>query len=93
MLWLKEAHGSGTDLEFPTEDQIQEHMRGQPSEFMVTVYGDGSLTSPTKWWASLGGMGVWIKDWQHEKDISHAAIGQTGSSTRQELSAWLGAGH
>ncbi len=30
---------------------------------MVEVFGDGSYTTPTKWWTAMVGLGVWIKDW------------------------------
>ena len=65
---------------------------------MVEVFGDGSNTYPTKWWAAMGGQGVWIKDWnldgENRQDrkgqhIAEPALGQTSNSTRQELAAWI----
>ena len=53
---------------------------------------------PTKWWAALGGVGVWAPDWnrnavtseaREDKKHSGGALGQTGTSTRQELTAWI----
>ena len=73
-------------------------MVGYDIEHMVQVYGSGSYTTPTKWWAALGGYGVWVPDWnrnaetieaREEKNHSGAALGQTGRSTRQELTAWI----
>ena len=73
-------------------------MEGHPDEFMVEVFGDGSNTTPTKWWAAMGGLGVWIKDWnlegedrqeRKEQHIAERALGQTSNSTRQELTAWI----
>ena len=58
MLKWKQAHGSGRGLEFPSEEQIREQMDGLPNDYYVPIFGDGSLTSPTKWWAALGGYGV-----------------------------------
>ena len=85
-----------TFLDFPVANQIEEAMRGYEPEHMVPIFGDGSYTTPTKWWAALGGYGVWVPSWnrnagvieaREEKSYSGAAIGQTGSSTRQELTA------
>ena len=65
---------------------------------MIQVYGDGSLTTPTNWWAALGGFGAWIPNWnlprqdephRSEQDLSGPTIGQTGTSTRHELMAWV----
>ena len=58
MLMHKQAHGSGVDLDFPDANQIEEAMRGYDPEHMVPFYGDGCYTTPTKWWAALGGYGV-----------------------------------
>jgi len=98
MLEFKGAHGTGIDPDFPTEDQIKDNMQGHDDKFKVEVYGDGSYTTPTKWWAALGGQGAWVKDWnlpgedkesRREEDIANPALGQNGSSTRQELAAWI----
>ena len=48
---------------FPTEQQITEAMEGYADDNKIQVYGDGSLTTPTVWWAALGGFGAWIPDW------------------------------
>ena len=51
-----------------------------------------------EWWAALGGYGVWIPPWhdgqnrveeRSEASYYGPAIGQTGTSTRQELAAWI----
>ena len=98
MLMHKGAHGTGTNPTFPTQNQINENMESQPVDFMVEVYGDGSFTTPTKWWAAMGGYGAWIKGWNQtgeerderkEQDVAAPALGQVGSSTRQELAAWI----
>ena len=96
MLMHKEAHGSGIDLVFPDAAKIDASMTGYDQDHMVDVYGDGSLTTPTKWWVALGGYGVWVPDWNRnaeilkdrmEQNLYGQAIGQTGRSTRQELTA------
>ena len=98
MLYHKKSHGSGVDFNFPTEDEIDEQMKDLPKDYHVPVFGDGSQTTPETWWASLGGSGVWFPDWNKEgekitsrceKDLGIQAIGQRGSSTRQELAGWL----
>ena len=77
ILKFKGAHGAGQNLEYPNADDINQKMEGTESDYMVNIYGDGSLTSPTKWWAALGGFGVWIPDWNepgqdhdHKKEAS-----------------------
>ena len=83
---------------FPTEQEIDEAMEGFSDEYMVPAYGDGSQTTPTNWWAALGGFGAWIPNWnlpgqdephRSEIDIYGPTIGQTGTSTRHELMAWI----
>ena len=73
-------------------------MEGFGEEEEVRIYGDGSVTSPTKWWVALGGYGVWMPAWNkqsedllHRKETSYhgPAIGQTLTSTRMELMAWI----
>ena len=85
-------------LTFPEKQKVHRHMQGWEADYYVNVYGDGSQTDPTNWWAALGGFGVWMPDWnkddcqdQDKKETSTygPAVGQTGSSTRQELMAWL----
>ena len=65
---------------------------------LIQVYGDGSYTTPTKWWAAMGGYGVWMPNWnkkdetieeRNERSCQGPANGQTGSSTRQELMALI----
>ena len=63
MLYHKGAHGTGIDPEFPSKAETHDHMRGHLDDYYVEVYGDGSYTTPTKWWVALGGQGMWIKDW------------------------------
>ena len=72
--------------------------KGLEAYHLVDVFGDGSLTNPTRWWAALGGYGIWIPAWnvqgedrpeRREATYHGPAIGQTGSSTRQELTAWI----
>ena len=67
MLKFKEAHGSGRNLEFPGAEEIETNMQGLPKDYKVNIYGDGSLTSPTLWWAALGGYGVWVPKWTERK--------------------------
>ena len=66
MLKHKGAHGSGVNLTFPGSDEIEANMKGHPSDYKVNIYGDGSFTSPTVWWAALGGFGIWVPKWQPE---------------------------
>ena len=98
MMRHKKGHGAGISPDVPTKQAIQEHMAGQEADYMVPVYGDGSHTSPTKWWAAIGGFGVWIPKWGNgtddddryqEKDLCGPALGQAGSSTRHELMGWM----
>lgn len=98
LLKIKQAPGSGVDLVFPTRAQIQEEMEGHGEDVQVRIYGDGSVTSPTKWWAALGGYGVWMPAWnennqrnpkREEASYHGQAIGQTLTSTRLELIAWV----
>ena len=73
-------------------------MQGFPTDHKVNIYGDGSLTPPTLWWAALGGYGAWVPKWNDGATSTHdreeasyfgRAIGQIGASTRQELMAWI----
>ena len=98
LLKCKQAHGSGVNLGFPTKDQINEAMQGYKDDVMITVFGDGSLTNPTKWWAAIGGFGVWLPEWnlpgqsnpaRMEAAYHGPGLGQTSTPTRQELAAWL----
>jgi hypothetical protein len=93
MLKHKGAFGSGVPARFPNEEEIEDFMARHGLTEPVETYGDGSLTTPTLWWAALGGYGIWFPDWPEtpgqEKGMRGGAIGQTGSSTRQELSAWI----
>ena len=67
-------------------------------DVMITVFGDGRFTSPTTWWAATGGYGVWLPGWnlagqnqpaRNEATYFGPGLGQTSTSTRQELAAWL----
>ena len=73
-------------------------MEGYAGDKKIQVYGDGSLTTPTVWWTALGGFGAWIPDWnvtgqeeahRYEQDLCGPTVGQTGTSTRHELMAWI----
>ena len=50
ILKYKEAHGSGINPDYPTQQDIAITMQGLEDELMVDVFGDGRLTSPTNWW-------------------------------------------
>jgi len=73
LLKCKQAHGSGRNLDFPSQQHIAEAMHGFEDDVMIKVYGDGSLTNPTKWWAALGGL--WCLD---------PSLEQAGGSTTRE---------
>ena len=73
-------------------------MKDYSSDYLVPCFGGGSQTSPTKSWAAIGGYGSWIPRWdlpgkeehaQREQDRYGQALGQGGSSTRQELMGWI----
>ena len=53
-------------LAYPDKQDIQRHMQGCDDNRYVNIYGDGSQTDPTNWWAALGGFGVWMPDWNNE---------------------------
>ena len=98
MMMHKKAHGTGQNPEIPTIDEIEETMQGLSNETYIDIYGDGSYTTPAKWWCALGGTGCWIPDWRKgnqqqtgrgEQSIAASLYGQTGSSTRMELAAWI----
>ena len=87
MLKHKEAHGSGQNLDLPGNQETESNMQGHPSDYKVNIYGDGSYTSPTVWWAALGGFGIWVHkrdagteqstvekghDLQHERQTPHS---------------------
>ena len=63
ILKYKEAHGSGQNPGYPTKQEIESAMEGLEADHVVDVFGDGSLTTPTRWWAALGGYGIWIPAW------------------------------
>ena len=71
----KEDHGSGENLEFLGSEEIEVNMQGHPSEYKVNIYGDGSYTSPTVWWAALGGFGIWVLKWNASIEQSTAETG------------------
>ena len=98
MMKHKQGHGAGENAEFPTKLEIQQNMHGIADDVYVSILGDGSYTTPDKWWCALGGAGCWIPNWnsdkQHhaergEQNLAAPANGQTGSSTRMELAAWI----
>ena len=66
LLKYKMPHGAGINPHFPTKQQIDIQMQGRDEDFFVDIYGDGSLTDPTCWWAALGGFGTWMPNWNHE---------------------------
>ena len=85
MLKHKQAHGAGYMPTFPSEQEIAEAMEGFNDDHMVPAYGDGSQTTPSNWWAALGGYGAWIPNWnlpgqdepqRTEQDICGPTIGQ-----------------
>ena len=59
----KAAHGSGNNPTFPEAEEIKTNMQDYPASYYVNIFGDGSYTSPTIWWAALGGYGVWMPEW------------------------------
>ena len=97
-LMHKKGHGTGIDMEFPKESEIKDNMQGHHEQFYAPMFGDGSQTTPQNYWAALGGSGLWVPDWnaageneeqRREQNLAIPAIGQMGSSTRQELAGWL----
>ena len=46
MLKHKGAHGGGQNLDFPGNEEIEANMQGRPSDYKVSIYGDGSFISP-----------------------------------------------
>ena len=83
MLKHKGAHGSGTNLVFPGRDGIEGNMQGHPSEYKVNIYGDGSFTSPTVWWAALGGFGIWVPKWDTDHEHRTEATGNRQQHEQQ----------
>ena len=81
LLRIKEGHGTGAELTFPGTEEIHTFMDNDDESFMVKAYGDGSLTSPTKQWAALGGMGAWIPQWnvdsQDERNVPVKKVGNS----------------
>lgn len=94
MLRKKGAFSKGSNLAFPSQDEIRKYMDDNGIQEPIDAYGDGSFTTPkVVWWAALGGSGVWFPTWLEiigsGRTICAGAIGQDGSSTRQELAAWI----
>ena len=98
MLMHKGGHGMGQTPEFPNKKEIEEGREGHETDFFVNTYGDGSYTTPTKSWCALGGIGGWVLAWncgeekktcREEQHIAAPVNGQTGSSTRMEVAAWI----
>ena len=75
MLMQKQADGSGEDLNFPDAEQIKEAMEDHAPNHLVTIYGDGSHTTPTKWLAALGCYGVWVPKWNRSAEVIEARGG------------------
>ena len=74
MLKHKAAHGSGSNLDFPDSEEIRDSMTGYPDKYHVEIYGDGSYTTPTIWWAALGGYGVWMPKWPSPEQATQSEI-------------------
>ena len=51
LLRCKQGHGAGINLDFPAKQQIVDEMSDLGESYSVNIYGDGSHTSPTIWWA------------------------------------------
>ena len=94
ILKCKRGHGTGVDLEFPSQQQIDDHMQGVDQNHFVAIYGDGSQTSPTNWRAGLGGFGVWVPGWNNAGEDGVVTDGcGVGRLTRVHLSVgrwWRG---
>ena len=98
MLMHKQGHATGENPTFPTSEDIKSGMQGLARDMYIDIYGDGSYTTLETWWCALGGAGCWIPGWneldqddahRREQNLVVAANGQTGSSTRMELAAWI----
>lgn len=90
MLMHKQAHGSGVDLDSSDANQIDAATVSFDAGHMVQVYRGGNYATATTC--------VCVPDWnrnaenleaREEKNHSGAALGQTESSARQELTAWI----
>ena len=83
------------DITVGDEDsKINLHAYDPTEDGFYHIFGDGSWTAPEKWWASLGGYGLWIPQQpvcEKIHTIAGGAVGQDGSSTRQELTGWIAA--
>ena len=98
MLMHKGGHGTGQTPMFPSREEVEANMEVIQGDHYVTAYGDGSYTTPKISWCALGGIGGWIPAWNQgeeekpsrmEQHIAAPVNGQTGSSTRIELAAWI----
>ena len=98
MMMHKRGHATGENPVFPSKDEIERNMQGLSLDKYIDIYGDGSYTTPKKWWCALGGAGCWIPQWgeaneqdesRAEQNIAVPINGQAGSSTRMELAAWI----
>ena len=76
MLKHKGAFGSGAPAKFPNEEEIEDFMARHGLTEPVETYGDGSLTTPTLWWAALGGYGIWIPTGQQLLARRKACMGE-----------------
>ena len=52
MLRQRQAHGSRCNQEFPTAEGIKAVMEVSNQVGKVDIYGDGSYTTPPKWWVA-----------------------------------------
>lgn len=88
------------NLDYPDKDAVEKLMDANhcDDQHFINVFGDGSQTDPTNWWAALGGFGIWLPtraqqdptgQAEQEESLYGPSLGQIGSSTRQELLAWL----
>ena len=82
MLKHKAAHGSRSNLDFPDQNEIQKNMTGYHERYKVEIYGDGSYTTPTIWWAALGGYGIWMPRWACPNQVTDND--QTGPPQQHE---------
>ena len=76
MLALKSGHGTGENLTFPVKEDIDQAMCEFSDERLVDIFGDGSHTTPKTWWASLGGSGLWVPEWNKENEEDPMGFGK-----------------
>ena len=61
---------AGITLSSQELKKLGKNMEGHPEGHKVDIYGDGSYTLPTVWWAALGGFGIWVHDWNKGEERS-----------------------